>query len=40
MPESRRDPLLRALGQLDEQEADLLIAKVELAELRVAADRS
>jgi len=32
----RRDHVLRALGQLDEREADLLIAKVELAEMSLA----
>jgi len=37
MPGGQRDEVLRALGQLDEQEADLLVAKVELAELRAAA---
>jgi hypothetical protein len=34
MPGGQRDEVLRALGQLDEQEADLLVTKVELASLR------
>jgi len=34
MPRGQRDEVLRALGQLDEQEADLLVTKVELASLR------
>ena len=36
---SGRDRLLRALGQLDEREADLLVTKVELSELKAAAER-
>jgi hypothetical protein len=34
--ETHRDLLLKALGQLDEQESDLLVAKVELAEMNLA----
>lgn len=36
---SGRDRLLRALGQLDEREADLLVTKVELIELKAAAEK-
>jgi hypothetical protein len=36
----RRDQVLRALGRLDGREADLLVAKVELAEMNLAVQRS
>jgi hypothetical protein len=35
----RRDQLLGALGQLDERQVDLRVAKVELSELNLAAER-
>jgi hypothetical protein len=36
MPKGQRDEVLQALGQIDAQEADLLVAKVELAEMNAS----